>query len=154
MCCGGGMSSQGSGRKTKRRRRVSRRRGRQLLEAMAEADQSPRDLAESMNMSLTDLIEWAAEPANARRLASLARLSDVHTQMVVSRYRASAAVQLIKLATSKDGGEVARKACVDLLRTEMSAFDEPGRDDDRRAEPAVDTGRVLEALERLGGSTS
>lgn len=146
---------------SKKRRRSSRKRDAELLERMITSDAPPRELAETMGMRVMDLIDWAARPENATRLAALVRLTDMHTQMLISRYRTHAALQLAQLAAHEDGGELARKACVDLLKAQVSPVDadDSAASRDRgcnrhgsAAEPprAPDAKAILEALEQIG----
>jgi hypothetical protein len=68
----------------------------------------------------------------------------MQTQLILSRYRLSAAAKLLELA--QGDGELARKACVDLLRLELL----PAASHDTTQTPAVDPQHVMNALERLG----
>lgn len=145
-------TDQSSEAETGDRARETPARDEQLMQRLIEGDETPRDLARSLNMTMVELVEWAGEPNNIRRLAALARLSDLHAQLVVTRYRANAALQLIQLAMKEEGGEIARKACVDLLRTELPAFDRAADNSESSEAMRLDTKDVLETLERLGRS--
>lgn len=129
-----------------------------LLARLAEGAPSLDDLAGEMSLTLPELGEWAARPSNQAALAAIARLSDWRGQMIVSRFRAEAAVRLVQLATGSDASdETVRKACVDLLRAQVPSLREPGRGSrdvllhaglQLAATPSERT--ILEALERLG----
>ena len=125
----------------------------QLLEQLVQGKLSPAQLAEQLDLSLTDLAKWASDPKHARVLESLARLADVRAQMLVSEYRASAAIRLIEIATDSEGGEVSRKACVDLLRADLGVFQrEQTIEDQAPSQPSEEA--ILNALQKLGEENS
>ena len=73
--------------------------------------------------------------------------------MLVSEYRASAAIRLIEIATDSEGGEVSRKACVDLLRADLGVFEKTQSSEDQLpAQPSEEA--ILNALQKLGEETS
>ena len=121
-----------------------------LVEQLLEGTLRPAEIAAQVGLSLAELAAWAADPANARTLEGLARLADTRAQMLLSGYRAAAAVRLIEIATDKEKGELARKACVDLLRADLGVFGPPGTGSSDTPPPAPDEHAILEALERLG----
>ncbi|MAE61811.1 MAG: hypothetical protein CMJ49_10710 [Planctomycetaceae bacterium] len=116
-----------------------------------EADADPRTLAETQGLSLLELAQSAADPAMRRALHGLRLLADLQAQLLVSRYRVMAAARLVALANTEDGGEVARKACVDLLKLNLIDGD-VGKptDDDQPGIPTVDPQQVLAMLEQVG----
>ena len=122
-----------------------------LIQRIVEADRSPLELAGEMQMSLSELSEWALQPDNAQTLEGLARLSDIRAQLLVSQYRATAAIRLIEIASAEKPTELARKACVDLLQTDLDVFehsDSPPGTAQGPDSPSEET--ILAALERLG----
>ncbi len=121
-----------------------------LVEQLLEGTLRPAEIAAQVGMSLAELAAWAADPANARTLEGLARLADTRAQMLLSGYRAAAAVRLIEIATDKEKGELSRKACVDLLRADLAVFGPPSMGNSNTPPPAPDEHAILEALERLG----
>ncbi len=120
-----------------------------LMQAVYDGRLELRELAQAERLSLSALAEWANEPATRRALDGLCRLNDARSAMLVSRYRPIAAGKLLELAGEGAGGEVARKACVDLLKVSLIAA-EPAvaaRDEDEAAvEPALHD--LLAALSR------
>ena len=126
-----------------------------LLEKVYEGRLSLEELAEETGLSLSDLARWAAAPGNVRLLDGLVRLADVRAQMMISRYRTNAAAQLVQIATGGEPNDLARKACVDLLRTELRLAREERRtatgtasgDDEPPAAPSEEA--ILAALERI-----
>ena len=76
-------------------------------------------LAREHELSPDDLAAWVGEPGNRRLLSGLCVLADLQTQVLLSRYRLLAASKLIKLATEDGEGDVARRACVDLLKLDL-----------------------------------
>ena len=120
-----------------------------LLERISQADNTPAQLAAEMNIDLAELSRWIMSSDNLRLIEGIARLSDVRAQMILSRYRANAAAHLIAIAGSSEPSESSRKACVDLLTTDLPVFkvDEHAP---ATAQPAPSSETILEALERLG----
>lgn len=120
-----------------------------LVERIAQADNTPAQLAAEMNIDLTELSRWILNPENLRLIEGVARWSDVRAQMILSRYRANAAVHLIAIAAAPEPSEISRKACVDLLTTDLQVFtsDEPGGQVPQPPAPSEQT--ILQALERL-----
>ncbi len=135
-------------RKTRHRSQAHQAR---LIQRIVEADRSPLELSREMRMSLSELSEWASRPDNAQTLEGLARLSDIRAQLLLSQYRATAAIRLIEIASAEEPTELARKACVDLLQTDLDVFEQlasPVGTPQGPASPSEET--ILAALERLG----
>lgn len=109
-----------------------------LILDLARAEHDILSFAKSHGLSLDDLVEWASKPQTRRTLSGLCVLADAQTQLLLSRYRLVAATRLIGQATAEDdslSAEQVRKACVDLLKTELSraaslAHTEPPEDDE------------------------
>lgn len=96
---------------------------RELLDDLASAEHDILSLAERHGLSLDGLVDWAFEPQTRRTVAGLCVLADAQTQLLLSRYRLVAATRLIGQATADPdtlSPEQVRKACVDLLKTELS----------------------------------
>lgn len=94
-----------------------------LLQDLAGAEHDVLSLAKRHGLSLGDLVDWACERETRRTVSGLCVLADAQTQLLLSRYRLIAATRLIAQATSDDdtlSAEQIRKACVDLLKTELS----------------------------------
>jgi hypothetical protein len=94
-----------------------------LILDLARAEQDILSFASANNLSLDDLVDWAAKEKTRRTLVGLCVLADAQTQLLLSRYRLVAATRLIGQATAEDetlSAEQVRKACVDLLKTELS----------------------------------
>ncbi|MCC6907469.1 MAG: hypothetical protein IT430_05965 [Phycisphaerales bacterium] len=87
-----------------------------LMKALYEAQQDLDELARKEKMTLTRLAGWANNADTIAALDGLCRLNDVRAQLLVSRYRTLAAARLFELAKDEAAGELARKACVDLLK--------------------------------------
>jgi hypothetical protein len=117
---------------------------RQLLEKVYEAQLAPRELASACGMTLSEVAAWSAKPAASAALRGLRLLCDMQTQLILSRYRLHAAAKLLEIAQGE--GEIARKACVDLLKLELLPAAESGEEQT----PSVDPQAVCAALEQLG----
>lgn len=127
--------------------RLKRSVRRKLIEQITHGDRETLELAEDNNLALERLGAWAVQPGTVRALAGLAFLADMRAQMLLSRYRANAAIRLIKIATDNEPTELSRKACVDLLKADLKVFN---RDAEREIEEAVDEAAMIRALEELG----
>lgn len=94
-----------------------------LLDDLAGAEHDILSLAERHGLTLPALVDWACRPQTRRTVAGLCVLADAQTQLLLSRYRLVAATRLIGQATADAdtlAPEQVRKACVDLLRTELT----------------------------------
>jgi len=105
-------------------------RVRRLITDILEAQQDPVSLAEDHGMRPDELAQWINEPTVLRCLKGLCLLADLQTQWMLSRYRVHAASRLIALATQEEKADVARRACVDLLKMELKRTEREGMDDD------------------------
>ena len=93
-----------------------------LITDIVAALHDPTELSKAHNLSLDDLAVWISDPINRRALHGVCVLSDLQAQVLLSRYRLHAAGRLIKLATEDEPGmsrDVARRACVDLLKMDL-----------------------------------
>ena len=125
---------------------VKRRR---IVQMVYDGGADAEQLAKSMKVSLERLAEWALDDRMQSTLRGLRTLADMQTQMILSRYRLTAAARLVKMAGQEEGSELSRKACVDLLR--MNLLDDcPAADDDLPPMTPVSEQKVLEALRKLG----
>ena len=99
--------------------RITRRK---LIEELVDAKHDLKELGERYKLRVDELAEWANEKENARVLSGFCFLADMQTQLMLSRYRLLAADRLIRLATQdseETSSEVARKACIDLLKMDL-----------------------------------
>ncbi len=133
-------------------RAVPSTRTERLMTALYEAQQDLDELARKEKMTLARLAGWANESDTIAALDGLCRLNDVRAQLLVSRYRTLAAARLFELAKDEAAGELARKACVDLLKVcliPLTGGDAAGASTD--AAPAVvDEPAVRRLLSELG----
>ena len=100
-----------------------------LLDDLAGAEHDVLSLAERHGLSLAALVDWAQRHATRRTVAGLCALADAQTQLLLSRYRLIAATRLIAHVTADADAlppEQVRKACMDLLKTELSRADQFG----------------------------
>lgn len=126
----------------------------QLLMRIYEADADPKALAEAQGLSLLELARSAADPAMREALHGLRLLADLQTQLLVSRYRVMAAARLVAMANTEDGGEVARKACIDILKLNLIKHDPPTPNSGEADGVApIDQQQVLAMLEKVGKTT-
>src|SRR5688572_12803634 len=107
-----------------------------LLEAILAARHDLLALAEEQRLTLDELAAWIATPDHQRLLRDLCLLADLQTQLLISRYRLIAASRLIALISpdaedaSDKAKDIARHACVDLLKLELKRAEvEPLRDE-------------------------
>jgi hypothetical protein len=121
-----------------------------IIDEMEKGELSIADMARKFSLSLTWLARWAAQPTSQSVFHGLARLTDIRAQLMVSKYRTNAAATLIQIATVKDPGELARKACVDLLKADMGVFDHADRASLNPPPAPPSEEAILRALEQLG----
>lgn len=124
-------------------------RRRRIVQMVYDGGADAEQLAKSMKVSLERLAEWAMDDRMQSTLRGLRILADMQTQMILSRYRLTAAARLAKMADQEEGSELSRKACVDLLRMNLLE-DGPATDDDLPPMTPVNEQKVLEALRTLG----
>jgi len=114
-------------------RSIGRMRRAALIRDILEAKHDLASLAQAHRLKPDELAAWVDDPQNQRVLNGLCKLADVQTQVLLSRYRMLAATRLIKLATDADLTEgkpdVARRACVDLLRLDLKRAEVESPDD-------------------------
>lgn len=131
------------------RRRIREVTHRKLIEQIAYGERSAAELAREHGISLERLALWASEQRTVRALRGLANLADIRAQMLLTKYRANAAVRLIQVATADEPTELSRKACVDLLNADMGVFYVDG-EGEGELEQAMDEAVLTRALEALG----
>lgn len=103
--------------------RISPRRDKAIIADLLDARHDLANLAAAHKLTPADLATWASESATRRKLIGLCGLADMQTQLLLSRYRMVAASRLIQLATEDAQGDLARKACVDLLKLDLKPLD-------------------------------
>jgi len=126
-----------------------------LLPLLYAAESDLADLAEQLGLSLGELALLGGRADTVRELLGLRRLADVRTQLLLSRYRTHAAARLVGLANQNEDDELARKACVDLLKLDLlDKLDESSLDDPPAAPLAdFDPEAILAALRDLAEET-
>ena len=122
-----------------------------LLLALYEARIDLSELAQQEKLTLVGLARWANDPETVGSLEGLCRLNDVRAQLLVSRYRTLAAARLFDLTKEENGGELARRACVDLLKVSLIPIN--AQDLDGSAAAAAGTSGRPAALPPLDEST-
>ncbi len=108
---------------------ISKKRRRALIADLIAAQGDLMSLGEKHALEPDEMAAWVSDPDNQRTLSGLCVLADLQTQILLSRYRLLAASRLIKLATEDDpehSPDVARRACVDLLKLELKRADLEG----------------------------
>lgn len=112
-----------------------------LILDLASAEHDILSFARAHDLSLDELVAWAGKPETRRTISSLCVLADAQTQLLLSRYRLVAATRLIGQATSEDealSAEQVRKACVDLLKTELSRAADLGLAEEPESDQSFD----------------
>ena len=110
------------------KKQIQSKKRKHMMDDVVQSTHDLLALAQIHHLSPKELASWIEQPANHRCLRSLCVFADLQTQLLLSRYRMLAASRLIKLATEEGQGDVARRACVDLLRLDLKradAGDEP-----------------------------
>ncbi|MFW6060170.1 MAG: hypothetical protein ACODAQ_08305 [Phycisphaeraceae bacterium] len=120
-------------------RKIGARRRAALIRDLFNASHDVIALAEMHGLSPDALATWAGEGNNQRCLRGLCTLADLQAQLLLSRYRLHTAARLVRLGTDQDqqvNADVARKACVDVLRMDL-----------KRAEADADAETSTDALD-------
>ena len=127
-----------------------------LLPLLYAAESDLAELAEQLGLSLEELAMLAGRADTVRELLGLRRLADVRTQLLLSRYRTHAAARLVGLASQDDDDELARKACVDLLKLDLLDRIDETTLADAPADPLtdLDAKAILTALRELAEGES
>lgn len=143
-------------RNDQRARRDGRAFQLELATRLVSAESTAAELAAAVGMTLMELAEWVAEPANARAVESLARLTQLRQRLLLERLREAAALRLYAIASSDDAGELARRACVDLLRADIPAPVRPvaGEEESPATCGAPSEEAILRTLELIGRDAS
>lgn len=108
---------------------IGHRKHIRLVRDILEAQHDLVSLAERHGMSPEALAAWARAGETRACLSELCTLADLQTQLLLSRYRTLAATRLVRIATadaatdSKQELDVARRACVDLLKLDLKRAD-------------------------------
>lgn len=133
------------------RYRTKNQRTHAVVGALLNSQTDFLSLGEATGMTLRDLAKWSTEDDNLHILRGLVRLADLRTQLLISRFRAAAAYRLLAFASSDSASETARKACHDLLTTNMNSAMHQQSDDRPAAMPPVEISEetVRLALEEL-----
>ncbi len=123
-----------------------------LVRAIVEGDRDLSQAAATLQVDVSELAGLADERV-LRTLEMLRHLSQLRNEQFLERFRANAIARLIELASQREDAELARKACVDLLRTDLTKPLESRR----KAGPVMDEGApidtqaVLAMLGEIGG---
>lgn len=109
-------------------RRISAKRRAALIRDLINADFDLTALHDKYGLSPDNLSQWIQDENNHRCLAGLCVLADLQTQLLLSRYRLIAAGKLYELASREPGADksdqdIARRACVDLLKLDLKRAD-------------------------------
>lgn len=123
-----------------------------LIRDVINAEHDLLGLGEAHRLSADDLAAWIDDPANRQCLMGLCLLADVQTQVQLSRYRLLAANRLIRLATDEQGEvkeDVARRACVDLLKLDLKRATPAPGSGGTDAREALDSEPSLDALRAM-----
>lgn len=102
-----------------RKTRVSREVARTLEEGLLNGEDVGEMLAR-LKVGSESFRRWLNSPGVLGRLAARCLSEDLQTALVISRYRPLAASRLGEMAIKQDGGEMTRRACVDLLRVDLT----------------------------------
>lgn len=136
----------------RRRKNKSRAAERALTERLVRADLSVTELAREHGLSLEELAAWISKPMTIETLQGLIRLSDLRTQMLLSQFRAQAAIQLMGIASAESETDITRKACVDLIKADVKVFEM--KETSKGSPPAPSEETILQALEAMGEKES
>jgi hypothetical protein len=106
--------------------KLSKVRSDLALEMLLQGEKTLAQIAEALDVPLRTIADWAMNPLTCRRAFSFSRLHTARAAVFANSLKSNATVSLYAMAKSEDGGETARKACVDLLKLDLS---KQGRDE-------------------------
>jgi len=121
-----------------------------LMEELVNGKHDAFSLARVHKLRADALIEWIANPDTQRRLRAYCLLADTQAQVMISRHRPHAANRLVRLATSDEktpegqpaiDPDLARRACVDLLKVDISSPSAPSASSLEAGAPDTTTAR-------------
>lgn len=132
-------------------KKISNKRRASLIRDILSSEHDVVQLAAAHQLSPDELAQWVGVAQNHQCLTGLCLLADLQTQILLSRYRLLAATRLIRLATQEDeqaSADVARRACVDLLKLDLKRADAelPTRSDAEAATAEDDTASLRQTL--------
>ncbi len=93
-----------------------------LIESLFRGDEQLSEVASAMQVGVKDLAKLADDETIVRTIGLLRMLGDVKAEQYFRPLRLHALARLVELATQTDNPELARKACVDLLKVDMDAL--------------------------------
>lgn len=130
---------------------ISKKRRASLIRDILSSEHDVVQLAAAHQLSPDELAQWVGVAENHQCLTGLCVLADLQTQVLLSRYRLLAATRLIRLATQEDeqaSADVARRACVDLLKLDLKRADAelPSQASEHVDASADDTASLRKAL--------
>ena len=138
-------------------KRLSKAKSDQAMEMLLSGDKTLSQIAEELGVPLRTMADWATDPATLRRAFSFSYLNNVRTALFVGAMRPNVSMRLFELAKdgTEDGGETARKACVDLLKLDYSPKEDQSSDGESQfASPPPRLMRqddVMQTLQMLSG---
>ena len=138
--------------------RINPKKRSALIHDLIHADFDLTTVQSKYGLTPDGLSQWVKEETNYRCLTGLCTLADIQTQILLSRYRLIAAGKLYELATkehddTKSAQDIARRACVDLLKLELRRADiDTKHADPDRDRPPLDGLQALHEL--LHGDTT
>ena len=139
---------------SRKRRFNSKAMRRQIIEKIVEAKRSPAEIAAELDIELHEIASLARHDPTMQTLEGVSRLEDVRTQMLLSRYRSNVAMHLLAIASADEPTELSRKACVDLLKTDLGVFaqhhEQSASSGEGSTPPAPSEKAILAALQRIG----
>jgi hypothetical protein len=105
-----------------------RSRRREILDQLLSGETDLGRMAARIGAEPGELSEWGQDAALLRQIRNLRRLMDAQVRLMISRCRMTAVWKLHQIVETAEG-ETARKACVDLLESQLT--------DDEPIEPAA-----------------
>lgn len=125
------------------------RRKETIVRAIVEGDRDVTEAAAALGVDVTELANLADDRV-LRTVELMRHLSQMRNEQFLDRFRIHAIVRLVQLVDQREDPELARKACVDLLRADLTKQSRRRLSVTVEESEPVDTDAVLAMLREIG----
>lgn len=98
---------------------MGKNKKKQTLRQLLVPDVDVAELEDTLGLKLEQVALWALDEQTQSEVEGLMRWLDMQTQIMIARYRLAAVARLYDLVNTAKNEETARRACLDLLKTNL-----------------------------------
>jgi len=98
---------------------MGKNKKKQTLRQLLVPDVDVAELEDTLGLKLEQVSLWALDEQTQNEVEGLMRWLDMQTQIMIARYRLAAVARLYDLVNTAKNEETARRACLDLLKTNL-----------------------------------